>query len=124
MRFCALRKMMPSVAIPGFERGPSILRRDRGRLLRALVRHLEEQQVGELFDEVAVAEAVVAQDVAVVPQLLDELLGVVAHASRSVPSACIRNASAQKFSLSGHSSVRPPSPIRSWLKKAASASGA
>jgi hypothetical protein len=42
----------------------------------ALVRHLEEQQVGELLDVVAIAHPVVAQEVAVVPDLLDEGGGV------------------------------------------------
>jgi hypothetical protein len=38
----------------------------------ALVGHFQEQQIGELLDVVAVAHAVVAQDVAVVPEFLDE----------------------------------------------------
>ena len=40
--------------------------------LAALIGHLEEQQVGELLDLVAIAHAVVAQHVAVVPELLDD----------------------------------------------------
>ena len=40
--------------------------------LAALVGHLQEQQIGELLDVVAVAHAVVAQDVAVVPEFLDD----------------------------------------------------
>jgi hypothetical protein len=43
------------------------------------VGHLEEEQVGELLDVVAVGEAVVAEQVAVAPELLDDLLGVVVH---------------------------------------------
>src|SRR3989338_6882938 len=39
---------------------------------RALVGHLEEQQVCQLFDVVTVAHPVVAQDVAVVPEFLDD----------------------------------------------------
>ena len=42
------------------------------RRLGALVGHLEEQQIGELLDVVAVGHAVVAQDVAVVPEFLDD----------------------------------------------------
>ena len=38
-----------------------------------LVRHLEEQEVGQLLDIVAVGEAVVTEDVAIVPELLDNL---------------------------------------------------
>ena len=47
------------------------------RRLRLLVRHLQEQQERQLLDVVAVGQAVVPQDVAVVPELLDELLGAV-----------------------------------------------
>jgi len=50
--------------------GPTVLLRDGGRLaelLLPLLGHLEEQQVGDLFDVVAVGDAVVAQDVAIVP---------------------------------------------------------
>ena len=36
------------------------------------MRHLEEKQVGELLDVVPVGEAVITQDVAVVPQLLND----------------------------------------------------
>jgi hypothetical protein len=37
----------------------------------ALVGHLEEEEKGELFDVVAIGEAVIAEDVAVVPKPLD-----------------------------------------------------
>lgn len=57
----------------------------------ALVRRLEEQQVGELREPVpakagivAIAHAVVAKDVAVVPELLDE--GICCHLYRSTKS--------------------------------------
>ena len=50
----------------GDERGPV------ERRLRLLVGHLQEEQVGELLEVVAVREPVVAQDVAVVPEPLDE----------------------------------------------------
>jgi len=39
------------------------------RSLGALVGHLEKQQIRQLFDVVAIAHAVVAQDVAVIPKL-------------------------------------------------------
>ncbi len=42
-----------------------------------LVGHLEEKQEGGLLDVVAVRLAVIAQDATVVPELLNELLGVV-----------------------------------------------
>jgi hypothetical protein len=35
-----------------------------------LLIHFEEQQIGELLDVIAVAHAVVAQNVAIIPQLL------------------------------------------------------
>jgi hypothetical protein len=40
--------------------------------LAALVGHLEKQKISELFDVIAVAHAVVAQDVAVIPEFLDK----------------------------------------------------
>ena len=42
------------------------------RRLRALVRHLEEEQVRQLLDVIAIAHSVVAKDVAVVPELLND----------------------------------------------------
>ena len=42
------------------------------RWLRLLVGHLQEEEVRELLDVVSVGEPVVAQDVAVAPQALDE----------------------------------------------------
>ena len=63
------------IAILGQQRGPGVDGGDGAGLVvgraAALVRHLEEQQVGELLDVVAIAHAVVAQDVAVVPELLN-----------------------------------------------------
>jgi hypothetical protein len=41
-----------------------------------LIRHFKEEEIGELFDIVAVGEAIVAENVAVVPEFLDELLGI------------------------------------------------
>ena len=60
-------------------------RDDRGlaQQLGALLVHLQEQQEGDLLDVVAVADALVAQDVGVVPDLGDEAAVVVvvgAHA--------------------------------------------
>src|SRR5436309_2205762 len=43
-----------------------------GRLC-PLVRHLEEQQIRQLLDVVSVAHPVVPEDVAVVPEFLDDL---------------------------------------------------
>jgi len=61
----------------GFEQaGPVVTSRNVRSLLRlellALVRHLQEQQVGELFDVVLIGKPRVPQDIAVIPQLLDD----------------------------------------------------
>jgi len=45
-----------------------------------LIRHLEEEQKRQLLDVVAVGQPVIAEDVAVVPEFLNELLGLVSHA--------------------------------------------
>ena len=42
------------------------------RRLRLLVRHLQEQQKRQLLDVIAVGQTVIAEDVAVVPEFLDE----------------------------------------------------
>ncbi len=52
------------------ERGPVAL---LGELDAPLVGHLEEEQVGDLLDVVAVVDAVVAQGVAEAPELLDDV---------------------------------------------------
>jgi hypothetical protein len=55
--------------------GSAVLNRDGAGFAEhaaVLVVHLEEEQVGELLDVVAVGHAVVAQDVAVVPEALDD----------------------------------------------------
>ena len=96
--FCALRKMTPSmpgrfaeflqrVAVMNFQLVAIELaassaqskpfgngRRLVERRPALLVRHFEEQQKRQLLDVVAVGQAVIPQDVAVVPELLDELM--------------------------------------------------
>ena len=58
------------------EARPTVLLRHRAflvvRRLGALVGHLEKQQIRQLFDVVTVRHAVVAENVAVVPELLDD----------------------------------------------------
>ena len=49
------------------------------RRLRSLVRHLQEQKERQLLDLAAIREPVIAEDVAVIPELLNDLLGLVAH---------------------------------------------
>ncbi len=55
-----------------------------------LLGHLQEQQVGQLLDVVAVRQAVIPQDVAVVPELVDDRLGIAHDPS---PSRSSRTAS-------------------------------
>jgi hypothetical protein len=38
--------------------------------VKSFIRHFEEEQIGKLFDIIAVADAVIPQDIAVVPQAL------------------------------------------------------
>lgn len=44
--------------------------------LGPLVRHFEEEEIGELLDVVAVGKSVVSKDVAVRPELADQGLGI------------------------------------------------
>ena len=44
-----------------------------------LIRHLKEEQKRQLLDVVAVRQPVIAQDVAVIPEFLDELMGLFCH---------------------------------------------
>jgi len=71
---------LQGIAVQPDQRGPVEPGRDgRGLVigrLGPLVGHLEEQQVGELLDVVPVGEAVVAEDIAIVPEFGDHLLGV------------------------------------------------
>jgi len=73
------------VAVPPEERWPVEAGGDARRLAvgwpGALVGHLEEEQVGELLQVVAVGHAVVAQEVAVVPEATDDGLSGRAHTS-------------------------------------------
>ena len=67
------------VAVLLDQRRPGPGKRNGARLvvgrLGALVGHLEEEEIGELFDVVAVAHAVVAQDVAEIPEFADNCGG-------------------------------------------------
>ena len=64
------------VAVFLHQAGPVIASEHRAGLAigwpAALISHLQKQQIGELLDIVAVAHAVVAQDVAVIPEFLDD----------------------------------------------------
>ena len=66
-----LRQIGPSIA-----GGDGLLGPREGR---ALVGHLEEEQERELLQLVLVGQPVVAQHVAVGPELLDDAAGVVGH---------------------------------------------
>ncbi len=59
----------------GRQAGPVVALGDMGVavvwLLRVFMRQLQKQQVGELFEVIAIAHAVVAQGVAEIPDFLD-----------------------------------------------------
>ena len=71
------------VAILGQQRRPILaLGNGRGLVERRpglLIRHFQEQQKRQLLDVIAVGQAVIAKDVAVVPELGNECRGVVGH---------------------------------------------
>jgi hypothetical protein len=79
-----LAEILESVAVVPFERqavelhetGPVVLGGNSGLLVvrrtGTLVVHLEEEKIGELFDVVAVGDPIVAKQVAVIPDLVDE----------------------------------------------------
>ena len=52
---------------------------DVKRRLALLVRHLEKQQKRQLLDIIAVGEPVIPQDIAVVPEFLNQLEGLFGH---------------------------------------------
>src|SRR5687768_8546555 len=65
------------------EVGPAIPRGNRLRLTgepRPLIGHLEKEEKGELLEVVLIRQSVIAQNVAVGPELLDDAVGDVAHA--------------------------------------------
>lgn len=49
---------------------------------RLLVRHLQEEREGQLLDLVAIRQAVIAQDAAVVPELADKSGGIGCHVNQ------------------------------------------
>ena len=79
-----LAKILEGVPIMVFQRqpvkfdeaGPVIVRGDGGLLVvrwaSALIVHLEEQKEGELLNVVAIGDAIVAEQVAVIPDFVDE----------------------------------------------------
>jgi len=66
-------------AVQVFEAVPAQVLGDDGgfavRRFGLLVRHFQEEQEGELFDVVTVREAVIAEEIAVVPEFLDDSVG-------------------------------------------------
>ena len=65
----------------GFQVVPAVAGRELV-LGAGLLRHLEEQQVGQLGDVLVVGDAVVLEDVAEVPELGDDVVGDGAHGVR------------------------------------------
>src|SRR5207244_8167915 len=86
------------------EVGPAISLRD-GLYLAGdrgpLVCHLQEEDVGELFEVILVRQPVVAKDVAVRPQLLDDPVGEIAHEVECVTlkRTCSRTSSRARLRL-------------------------
>src|SRR5690606_19761749 len=90
--------------------------------LHALLVHLEEQQVGELLDVVAVADALVAQDVGVVPDFGDELFVGHAVSLGATLLASLRILSIISVCERGSTSPRSISLLRSRASAMASSS--
>src|SRR6266699_3794590 len=71
------------VPIPAHQAIPPVPLRNTRRLvirwLRALVGHLEEEQVGQLLYIIAIRHAIIAQQVTVIPQALDNGLCCCTH---------------------------------------------
>ena len=95
--------------------GPIIFGGNDGGLVKGrigpLMRHLEEKQKSKLFQVVAVGQSGVTQDVAIVPEFLDD------H-SRSVGHRCLRErdfliglALAMGANFDTHFPVKPPEKI-------------
>ena len=73
-------------AVSSLQVGPAPALGDRCLGVR-LLGHLQEQQVGQFRDVLVVRDAVVAEDVAQVPELGDDVVGGV-HAFTSSTAAC------------------------------------
>jgi len=90
-----LGEVFEGIAVVAFEReavhfhetGPVVVFGDGGfvivRRAGALVVHLEEEEIGELFDVIAVGDSVIAKEVAVVPDFGDEITGGGRHQERT-----------------------------------------
>jgi hypothetical protein len=100
--------------------GPAVALGDGLRLAgegRTLVGHLEEQQEGELLQVVLVAKPVVAQHIAVRPELLNDAIGDVAHAllfiRRLVPPSFFADSAAARAALMRLRSIEAGSSVGS-----------
>ena len=87
------------VAILGQQRRP-ILALGNGRRLvkgrtRLLIRHFEEQQKRQLLHIIAVGQTIVEENVALVPKLLDEGVGI-AHERQRIKTSTPRDASSRE----------------------------
>lgn len=72
-------QLIPFITILGEQRRPVLALLDSARRApqpRLLVRHLQEEEEGQLLHVIAIRQAVIAQDAAVVPELGDEGGGV------------------------------------------------
>ncbi len=75
------------VAVAREQRRPGVLLRHDRRFVvrrqRALVGHLQEQQVRELLEIVAVGDAIVFEHITKVPELINQVLRQIFHLSKS-----------------------------------------
>jgi hypothetical protein len=90
-----LAEVFEGVAVMSFERdaiefdeaGPVVVRGDGGLAVvgraGALVVHFEEEEISELLDIVAVGDSVIAEEVAVVPDFVDEITSGGRHRVRT-----------------------------------------
>src|SRR5256885_11822931 len=71
------------IPIPAHQAIPTVPLRNTRRLVigwqRALVRHLEEEQVSKLLYIIAIRHAIIAQQITVIPQALDNSLCCCTH---------------------------------------------
>src|SRR6266487_1127973 len=80
---------LKSITITAHQALPAVSLRNARKLvigrLRTLIGHLEEEQIGKLLNIVAVGHAIVSQEVAVVPEALDDCLCCCGHV-KYIPS--------------------------------------
>src|SRR5208282_3439891 len=77
-------------------------------VLRLLVRHFQEQQKRQLLHVVTIRKAVIPQDIAIIPELLNELGGMVRHSFSFVAGA---------YQVAGPRWTLPPALAFVWTQR-------